>query len=524
MSFSNRFDRLATALLGLALFAAACGGGTPSSGPVASGSAQSGGSMTFATGNSPRGLDAGMLGNSGIGGGLIGNAVYDQLLWIDPLSGEVHYVLATGLKSTDGQHWTVSLRPNVKFSDGTPFNAAAVQFSWTRLTDPQLGSDARQTAQQISNVTTPDDLTVNFDLQQKNSQFPQLVNSLGGLNWIVSPTAVKNEGDTFANQPVGAGPFVVKDFIRNSKIDLARNPGYWQKDLPKVDALTFVINTNLQNHYDMVATGQAQGYLTTAQTNIAQAKTAGLNITTYPLQGGIDLVFNTQKPPFDDPRARHAVVEAFDPKYFNDTVNAGQEIIADTIFTEGSPYYDAAAIQPHDNATAQQLLDQLAADGKPLSFTFLSNPTTFSAGAAEALTAVFGQLQNVTVNVKSLDLATYGSSLQKGDFDAALGGSMGTDPDLAFYNAFTPQGAANFGRWNNTVAAKALQDGRDAADQGARKAAYETFQKQLLADAPVEFLIRSNAVMVTRPNVAGIQLYAVGSPILTGAYYTGGQS
>src|SRR5262249_11142184 len=164
------------------------------------------------------------MGSSGIGGGLIGNAVYDQLLWIDPASGNINYELATSLKSDDGTHWTLALRPNVTFSDGTPFNAAAVQFSCTRLTDPQLGSGTRQVAQQITNMMAPDDLTLSFDLQQKNAQFPQLVNSFGGLNWIVSPTAAAKAGATFPNSPVGAGPFVVKEWIRSSKIELARNP------------------------------------------------------------------------------------------------------------------------------------------------------------------------------------------------------------------------------------------------------------------------------------------------------------
>jgi peptide/nickel transport system substrate-binding protein len=415
--------------------------------------------------------------------------------------------------------WTMTLRPNVKFSDGAPFNAAAVQFSWTRLTDPQLGSDARQVAQQITDITTPDDLTVNFALQQKNAQFPQLVNSLGGLNWIVSPTAVNQQGQNFANAPVGAGPFVVKEWIRNSKIELTRNANYYQKGLPRLDALTVEINTNLQTHYDAVATGQAQGFVTSVQTNNAQARADGLKVVSYELDGGINMTFNTNKAPFSDPRARHAVVNAFDPGYFNQTVTAGQEIVADTIFNPKSPYFDESAVQRHDMAQAQKLLDELAAEGKPLAFEFLSNPTTLSKGAAQALTAVFGQLRNVTVNVKSVDLPTYGGMLQRREFDAALGGSMGTDPDLAFYNAFHPQGAVNFSGWNNPIAAKALQDGRDASDPAARRAAYLTFQKELIKDAPVEFLIRSSAVMITRANVAGIQLYAAGSPILTNAYF-----
>src|SRR5262249_52341575 len=157
--------------------------------------------------------------------------------------------------------------------------------------------------------------------------------------------------------------------------------------------------------------GQAQAYVTTVQTNVAQAKATGLSVVTYPLQGGIDMVFNMKKPPFDDPRARHAVVAAFDPGYFNATVTSGQEIIADTLFTPGSPYYDESAVQHHDKAQAQTLLNQLAADGKQLGFTFLSNPTTLSAGAAQALTAVFGQLDKVSVSVKNVDLPTYSGML-----------------------------------------------------------------------------------------------------------------
>src|SRR5262245_35968689 len=102
-----------------------------------------GGSATFAMINEISSLDPAKIINAASQGGPIGNGLYDVLIWVDTQTGKVNPGLALSLTSQDGANWTMKLRPNVKFTDGTSLDAAAVKFSWDRLKEPALGSPSR---------------------------------------------------------------------------------------------------------------------------------------------------------------------------------------------------------------------------------------------------------------------------------------------------------------------------------------------------------------------------------------------
>src|SRR5205085_448087 len=96
---------------------------------------QAGGTLTFLANSEIRGMDPLVLsGGSAAGGGpQRGYAVYDMLVYQDPQSGGVSPGVAESVTSSDAQTWTMRLRPNVKFTDGTPFDSAAVKFNWQRI-------------------------------------------------------------------------------------------------------------------------------------------------------------------------------------------------------------------------------------------------------------------------------------------------------------------------------------------------------------------------------------------------------
>ncbi|MGR7002682.1 ABC transporter substrate-binding protein [Yinghuangia aomiensis] len=89
------------------------------------------------------------------------SALYDPLVVFTQASGTVTPQLAKSLTTTDGARWTLELRPNVTFSDGTPLDAAAVKFNWERLADPTLLSLHAQTLKGVTltvvDLTHPDD-------------------------------------------------------------------------------------------------------------------------------------------------------------------------------------------------------------------------------------------------------------------------------------------------------------------------------------------------------------------------------
>jgi peptide/nickel transport system substrate-binding protein len=479
-----------------------------------------GGSVTVMQGTESRSLDAAILGVSAIGGGVVGNALYDYLLRIDPYTQKIYYELATSLTSKDGINWTMTLRPNVHFSDGTLFDANAVKFSWQRLTEPALASPFATIAKGMTNITVTGADSLTFTLSAANYNFPYLLESSGGLNWINSPTAVRSEGASYGTNPVGAGPFTLKSWTPNSSTVMVRNPNYWQKGLPYLDQLSTQFNSDTFAQYDAVNTNQAQALGTSLLTNYAKAKKAGLKEFFYPVDGGIDIVFNVTRPPFNDVRARMAVCYALSNKFFDSAVFNGTEILANTLFGQASPFYNKTLKFPQDNTQkAQDLLNQLAADGKPLSFTFMANSTTNSVGMANEMTTLFGKLKNVTVNIANYDLVTYGTKLTvTHDFDVALGGAMSVGP-TNMWNYFHTGGGSNYMQWSDPQADKALDDAQATKNLAQQKKDYTTLQQRLTQQVPIWMMTRSVGLLIYSSKLAGVQLYGTGASIWTKAGY-----
>src|SRR5215471_12536488 len=91
---------------------------------------QPGGTITFLKGAEIASLDPIALPNSGTNDGPPAAAVFDLLVYSDPTDGLVKPQTANSLTSTDALVWTLKLRPNIKFTDGTPYDATAVKFNW----------------------------------------------------------------------------------------------------------------------------------------------------------------------------------------------------------------------------------------------------------------------------------------------------------------------------------------------------------------------------------------------------------
>src|SRR6185312_13453993 len=181
---------------------------------AAAGTPQSGGSLNYLVTGILSQWDLGLdPATGGAAPSIFEDAIYGQLFRLTP-SGGIEPVLATGYKvSSDGTVLTISLHSGVKFSDGTPFNAAAVAWNIKRdLATPSTASPVASWPPLVktNGVTTPDNLTVALHF---SAPYAPLMTSLIGsnINHIASPTAVQKMGaKQFQKTPVGAGPFEVE--------------------------------------------------------------------------------------------------------------------------------------------------------------------------------------------------------------------------------------------------------------------------------------------------------------------------
>jgi peptide/nickel transport system substrate-binding protein len=300
----------------LALAAGACSSSSSSSSSTStttqpSGAPKAGGSLTVFewtgySGDWPAGLDPATNINGAATQSQM-NAIYGDLFELGP-NGTIIPDLATGYSfSNGGKTITLDIRQGVKFTDGTPFNAAAVAYNIER--DLKSSCTCKPTWP-VTSVTTPTASTVQINLSLPDGAFiDQIFDSTA--DWIASPTAIKTMGEkAFAVKPVGAGPFEVVSDSLSSELVLKKNPGYWQAGRPYLDSLTFKSVGGDEAAYEAMLAGEGQVYEGMSTPSLIKQAASHFNVVNESPSTVYDLQLNTLTPPFNNAKARQAIYAA----------------------------------------------------------------------------------------------------------------------------------------------------------------------------------------------------------------------
>src|SRR6202012_5123013 len=203
------------------------------------------------------------------------DAIFGQLFRLTP-SGGIEPVLATGYTVTEGGTLlTITLHSGVKFSDGTPLNAAAVEGNIKRdLATPATASPMGSwpSLAKTDGIIPPNDLTVVLHF---SAPYAPLIATLIGsnVNHIASPAAVAKMGaKQFQKTPVGAGPFEVETNLVDHQLTLKKNPGYFQAGRPYLDKLEFTTVSDDQTALEALQSGTGQAAQVTTPQIIEEAK------------------------------------------------------------------------------------------------------------------------------------------------------------------------------------------------------------------------------------------------------------
>ncbi|MGW1028538.1 ABC transporter substrate-binding protein [Streptomyces sp. NPDC002577] len=497
-----------------ALVLGACGGGNgtgTSSDSTSDGKPVAGGTARVIQILEPQSLDPATMGNAWAVNGILGNALYGTLVVNDVETGKVRFTMAKDFSTTDGgATFQLKLRPGLKFSDGTALDAEAVKVNWDRLKDPKIGSNAVEDASLIASSKVVDATTLKVTLVAANRNFPQVLTN-SPMNWIASPKALKAGRKAFDAKPVGAGPFTLTKWTRQNSIELAKNPTYWDAPKPYLDRLVVRTSPEAGQRLNTVTSGGADMAMESNWDTIAKAHDAGLATYTPALSGGFYLAMNTKKAPFNDVRARRAVAAAFDLDAYNLAVYNGKSEPARTLFAKSSPFYSDIQLTKTDKATAQKLFDELAAEGKPVSFTFKAIATSENKAVAENIQAQLSSFKNVKVKIQVVDAATFLGLRASYDYDMILGGAFFGDPEPRMWAAFHGDSRGNQSRLGDEKLNAALQEGRTAASTQERKAAYEVVQERLKDLVPVLFVNRAATSVIASKKVHGVVAYGMES-------------
>ncbi|MFJ3779771.1 ABC transporter substrate-binding protein [Streptomyces sp. NPDC090075] len=489
-----------------AMLLAACGSAADDSNGnrrADAGPPRSGGSASVIQTSEPRRLDPALMSNDLGTNALVGNSLYGQLLRTDAKGG-IQYGLAKSLTTSDGgTTWKLQLRDGLKFSDGTPLDAAAVKFNWARLADPQLGSQSGPFAGLVTSMT-PTGQTLAFKLALPVSHFEAAIDQ--AMNWIASPQSLKGSPQAFDGKPIGAGPFVLDSWTRSGQMVLKKNPAYYDAPRPYLDKLVLTANQDSVQRAATVKSGGADAAFANSR---SEAEKAGLNVAAPKLGGGLFMVFNSRIAPFNDVRARQAVAEAVDRAAVLKTLTPGGTAeMPKTLYADGSPYNGDTTLPTYDKAAAQKLFDQLAAEGKPVRFTLTSYSTTEGRRTVEAMQSQLNQYKNVKVQVEVLDFsAAVTKTVQKTFQMITTGLYPGAHPGLPLYLGLYGKSPGNLSGVVDPQMDTALLKGLAATDEAGQTKAFQEVGRRFSAVAPGLIYTRYELALGYDNRLHGVQLY-----------------
>lgn len=500
--------RLATGFLAaIAIVAGACAPAPLA--PSASQSPTPGGTLVYGLATTFDTLDPTVTTFSVVG--KIAYHVFDPLVW-QTSGGKFEPGLAESWQvSPDAKAYTFKLRKDVKFHDGTPFNAQAVKFTFDRIVDPATKS---QTAISVlgpyDGTDVIDDATVRVRFKTPYAPFLDSVSSPYLVP--VSPDAVRKAGKDFGSTAlVGTGPFKFESYHADSEVVIVRNDDYkWgpaflkSRGAPYLDKIVWRI---IPESTTRVATGES-GELTFVEDvptqDYQRLKASGKLIVLDALEAGSgwSMMMNVQNPPLDDVRVRRAIEWAIDKNAMNQTVWNGVFKPACSPLTPNMLGYDAKTCDKYkfDVQRAAALLDDAGwrmntatgvreKGGLPLKLGFYFRSNDDNSRNMETFVQSNLKPVGIQIDPQGLARAGYFDAVRAGKHHMQFWWESHGDPDVVRILVYSSNanGGTNRNRYKNAEMDQLIDDAAAQTDTEKRKALYSQIQNKILDDAVMVF-------------------------------------
>jgi peptide/nickel transport system substrate-binding protein len=422
----------------------------------------------------------------------VGDLIYAGLVHITPKLEPVPD-LAESWENPDPQTFIFKLRPDLKFSDGSPLTADDVVFTYTTIIDPAFNAPQRALYSPIKAVEAVDPQTVKFTLSAPYAPL------LSYLDIGIVPKKLVEGGADIALNPVGAGPMKLASWNRGSEIVLEANENYW-RDAGKVEKATVKIigdNSARAQAFEAGDLDVIQSPLSPQDIERLKADDRFGNVITAGL--GVNyLNFNTKDPLLADPKMRQAFSMLVDQQTIVNDIYHGVDQVAHSIILPSSWAYSDKISQPgFDVQGAVALFNEMGwkdsngdgildKDGKPLEVTLSTHSEDPNrVQTIEFMQAMFQQA-GVKADAKISDWPSFSTNyVQKSQHQIALLGWLNiVDPDRLMFAQLTTGGSTNWGGYSNPEVDKLLQAGRSTLDQAGRAKFYQDAATILTKDLP----------------------------------------
>ena len=250
--------------------------------------------------------------------------IFDTLVYADPKGGtSIIPALAESWEvSDDGLDWTFTLRENARFSNGDPVTSEDVQYSIDRFADPEINTILPFLALGYTGTEIVDDRNFIIHLDQPIAAFLENISIFPA--YIVPKAVLEAQGDAFWEDPVGSGPFKLKEWIRGTSISFEPNPYYWEEGKPYLDELRYDFIVDDNTRALKLDSGEAQVMESVPFTQIdAVGALDNVTVLVREVTRQEPVWINNGVPPLDEVAVRQALSYATDREAINVAVFGG---------------------------------------------------------------------------------------------------------------------------------------------------------------------------------------------------------
>jgi peptide/nickel transport system substrate-binding protein len=428
--------------------------------------------------------------------------MYEPLIEVNPLDGKRNPWLASSWEQPDARTIDMTIRSGVEWSDGTPFTARDVAFTFDLLKQfPAM--DVKGAWQHIDTLEQRGDHVV-FHLKSDDVPSLTIIGQtyiLGEHHWgkVKDPTTWRDPN------PVGTGPFVLGNYS-DQQYSMDKNPRYWQADKIAIKHLVLpATNTQL----DTVTRGYDWAYAFISDVKGTWGAASDTNTYWFPPGGVIGLIPNLTKAPYDDVNVRRGISLALDRDDIAETATEGnltaaaqtglilpnQERYANPdIPDEGMVTQDVAAAKASFAKSGWvEQGGKIVKDGKQLEITI-----TTANGYADWLRAAQEVRRDLTaigvkVSISAPQPAGYQQAINNGTFEMAMGGMGNGDVYQAFNSLmstefYQPVGKStvnNYERYRDPATQRLLDEYKASTDTARQQEILDQLQTIVYDQLPV---------------------------------------
>lgn len=428
---------------------------------------------------------------------------------------ELEPLLATEWEATEENVWTLQLRDDVTFHDGSDFTADDVKATFDRVLDEDVASERAFLYEMVEEVVVVDDYTVEFHTEFPFAPFPSHLAHSGGA--IMNEESIEEDyaamedggqpGDYINENPIGTSYFKFEEWSPGSEIVLSRNDDYWGEPAG-VEQVTFRVSPEGLTRIGELETGAADIIYPVSPSDTSRIEeTEGVHMYEQESLSLAYIGFNMQKEPLDEPEVRQALSMAINKDDLIEGVYEGAATPAvGPIGEQVFGFSDEVEGLEYDPERAQELLAEAGyEDG--FDTTIWTNDSDERIAVAELVQA---QLSVIGVNaeIEVLEWGAYLDNTAAGEHDMFILGwvTVTADADYGMYALFhsEQQGAAgNRSFMDNEELDEILDEARREPDESTREDLYEQAMEILVEEAPMLYLYHTDYLVGVRDEVQG---------------------